>query len=110
MRWTFAWTGVTTSKCNVNWIIVKVQDGNSANTISQSNGADMYTPENNVMAFGTISLMNNDETGGNMNWNESGSTKTMRKMQQGDLLQFITFTDVVNGAQVRGVVQFFCKS
>ncbi len=111
VRWSMTFSSqVSTNNAVVNWIIVLVKDGNTANTISQSNGADMYTPEQNVMAFGTVSLLANDETGGNQNQQVMGSTKTMRKMQGGDLLQFITLADVANSVVVKGVVQFFCKS
>ncbi len=111
LRWNFAFaSNVSTNNSFVNWIIVLVHDGNSANTISQSNGADMYTPENDVMAFGTVSVLANDETAGSTNGQVMGQTKTMRKMQQGDVLQFITLSSVANSALVRGVIQFFCKS
>ncbi len=111
LRWSMSFSSqVSTNNAVVNWIIVLVKDGNTANTISQSNGADMYTPEQNVMAFGTVSCLANDETGGNQNQQVMGSTKTMRKMQGGDLLQFITLADVANSVVVKGVIQFFCKS
>ena len=70
----------------------------------------MYTPEQNVMAFGTVSILANDETGGNQNQQIMGQTKTMRKMQAGDLLQFITISNVANSALVNGCIQFFCKT
>lgn len=110
LRWSIGFTSTTANDHTVNWIIVIVKDGNSANTISQGNGADMYTPEQNVMAFGTVNLMSNAETGGNMNANVQGSTKTMRKLQGGDLLKFISFSNVATSTIINGVVQFFCKS
>ena len=111
LRWSMSFlTAVSTSSPVVNWIIVLVHDGNSANTISQSNGADMYTPENDVMAFGTVQTSDSDISAGPLAVQVQGQTKTMRKMQQGDLLQFITFSSAANSTNVRGVVQFFCKS
>ncbi len=110
LRWDFIMEALVTTNSTISWIIVIVRDGNAANTISQSNGADMYTPEQDVMAFGTVHVVANDETGGNMNAHIQGQTKTMRKMQQGDLLQFISLSNTVSSAAVRGVVQFFCKS
>ncbi len=101
---------ISTASPTVNWIIVVVRDGNSANTISQSNGADMYTPEQDVMAFGTVTVADTDVGQGPTIMHIQGTTKTMRKMQQGDLLQFITLASVANGAEALGVVQFFCKS
>ena len=110
LRWNIVFATTTAANNITNWIIVIVRDGNAANTISQSNGADMYTPEQDVMAFGTVSTLASDETGGNQNAHISGQTKTMRKMQQGDLLQFISFSSGANSCFVRGVIQFFCKS
>ncbi len=110
LRWSISFlSAIATSSPFVNWIIVIVRDGNSANTISQANGADMYTPENDVMAFGTI-MTGDSDLNGPIVANISGTTKTMRKMQQGDLLQFITLSSAANSTTVRGVVQFFCKS
>ncbi len=100
----------STGNSIVNWIIVVVHDGNSANTISQSNGADMYTPEQDVMAFGTLTLMDADAGFGSTTKPIMGSTKTMRKLKQGDLLQFITLCNNANAGTINGVVQFFCKS
>ncbi len=111
VRWDFTVTGlVTTGNPTTSWIIVIIKDGNSANTISQSNGADMYTPEANVMAFGTATNLDTDATAGNTVMHITGQTKTMRKMQQGDILAFVTLCSIVTGANVKGVVQFFCKS
>ncbi len=109
LRWDMAFGVATTGNTFINWIIVIVRDGNAANTISQSNGADMYTPEQDVMAFGTVALQGSSQDS-NEAFHITGQTKTMRKMQQGDILQFITLGNVVNGATLKGVVQFFCKS
>ncbi len=111
LRWSITFESqVSTNNSVISWIIVVVKDGNTANTISQSNGADMYTPEQNVMAFGTVTVLANDETGGNQNSMIQGTTKTMRKLQGGDLLQFITLSNVANSTLVKGTIQFFCKS
>ncbi len=111
VRWNFAIRSLsTTSSSECDWIIVLVHDGNTANTISQSNGADMYTPENDVMAFGHATVADADAGIGPVTMHIVGQTKTMRKMRQGDVLQFITFCNVANGANVRGTIQFFCKT
>ncbi len=112
LRWNFAIRNTATSGDNlVFWIIVLVHDGQSANTLSTSNGADMYTPENDVMAFGTVHLTDADlANGGPAIMHVQGQTKTMRKMQQGDLLQFITLGSVATGGTAIGTIQFFCKS
>ncbi len=112
LRWNMVCNGIiTTASSTISWIIVLVHDGNTANTISQSNGADMYTPENDVMAFGTIQVQDADlSAGGPVAVHFEGNTKTMRKMRQGDILQFVTLGENANCATLRGTVQFFCKT
>ncbi len=112
LRWDFVFQASSTAGNGiVSWVIVLVKDGNTANTISQSNGADMLTPEQNVMAFGTIGMLDADTTtGGPKQVHIQGSTKTMRKMQGGDLLQFISLSSLASAGTINGTVQFFCKS
>ncbi len=111
LRWSLQFlSALSTSDSTVSWIIVLVKDGNTANTISQSNGADMYTPEQNVMAFGQITVRDNDVGTGPAIMSAVGNTKTMRKMMQGDVLQFVTISSQVNSCTIRGTVQFFCKT
>ncbi len=112
LRWDFVVQAVSTAGIGViSWIIVIVKDGNTANTIAQANGADMYTPEQNVMAFGTVGSLDTDATtGGPKQVHVQGSTKTMRKMQGGDLLKFISISTLATSANINGCVQFFCKS
>ncbi len=89
------------------WAIVVVPDGVSASTMAFSDAADFYTPEQHVLAFGTfldnIAAVSTPKT-------VDGSTKTMRKMKGGDLLQFIAVGEATNTTAINGVVQFFCKS
>ncbi len=111
LRWDLAMRNIlSTANPLVSWIIVVVHDGNTANTISQSNASNMYTPEQDVMAFGNLFLIDNDSGQGPTSVHVQGQTKTMRKLQAGDVLQFISFSDVANAANVRGTVQFFCKT
>ncbi len=94
----------------VSWGIVVVPDGEGINTPSHSDGGDWYTPEQNVLAFGAIRIADNDLTAGPLSLNIEGSTKTMRKLKQGDVLSFISLCDIAAGAFVDGVVQFFFKT
>ena len=110
LRWNMSSTSITANNTLLQWAIVLVQDGDSVNTPASSDGADFYTPEQNVLAFGVSRLMANNATGGNISWNWEGSTKTMRKMKQGDVLNFITLSDTANSISLDGIVQFFCKS
>lgn len=111
LRWDLSFLSLlTTGNSIVLWFIVVVKDGNSANTPSFTNGADAYTPEQNVLAFGTSRVRDSDVGSGPSIIHNIGSTKTMRKLKAGDLLQFITLSDVASSQLAIGMVQFFCKS
>ena len=110
IRWNIGFASVTAAGSLVQWALILVQDGDSVNTPATSDGADFYTPEQNVLSFGVMRLLGTGSTGGNITNNVEGSTKTMRKMKQGDVLQFITLSDVSVSTAVDGIIQFFCKS
>ena len=111
LRWSFSIRSVIASGDSiVSWAIVTTPDGEAANTPSQSNGADFYTPEQNVMAFGVAQVRDTDAGSGPVTIMFEGTTKTMRKLKQGDLLQFISISNVASSASINGVIQFFCKS
>ncbi len=110
LRWSIGAATLVATDAVCQWAIVVVPDGEAVNTPSTSNGADFYTPEQNILGFGAFRLMNNAETGGNMNINFEGTTKTMRKLKQGDVLAFLVFSDTATAAAVDGIVQFFFKT
>jgi len=106
LRWSLS--GVQdagTAPALLQWAIVVVQDGNAASTMAVSDGADMYTPEQDVLAFG--SLISKVGIEGH---NFEGSTKTMRKMKQGDQLIVIMIGEATQTWEFRGVIQFFFKT
>ncbi len=111
LRWAMSAVNIlTTASVLISWAIVVVQDGESANTPSQSNGSDFYTPEQHVLAFGNMRLADLDGAAGNITHNWEGTTKTMRKLKQGDLLQFITIAGSASACNLDGIVQFFFKT
>jgi len=103
-------SAVGTADTRVQWAVVVVRDGLAASAFGVSNGADFYTPEQQVLAFGIAAVRDNDVGSGPAIMPIEGSTKTMRKLKQGDLLQFQTLASTANGALVHGIIQFFCKS
>lgn len=110
IRWSLNFISNTSaSSPSVYWAIVIVRDGLSASTIGTSDGADFYTPESQVLAFGVGGVTDNDSGAGPYNSMMEGMTKTMRKIQAGDLLQFVTISNVATGLIARGAVQFFIK-
>jgi len=93
------------------WAIIVIPDGEAANTPALSDGADFYTPEQNVLAFGAFYLQDADSSTGPAAINWEGSTKTMRKLKSGDVLAFITLSDTAaTSVTVDGVIQFFFKT
>ncbi len=111
LRWNLSVRSIiATGDSSVYWAIIVVPDGQSANTPSTSNAGDFYTPEQDVLAFGIATVRDNDVGSGPSIIHTEGTTKTMRKLKQGDLLQFITLSTVANSAETNGVIQFFFKT
>jgi len=109
LRWDLKTIGGAGGNAGVQWAIVLVKDGNSANNIAVSDGSTFYEPEQNVLAFGNMYVMDSDAGTGNATDEDKGSTKTMRKLMGGDKLVFVTRASAANG-EINGIVQFFCKS
>ncbi len=94
----------------MTWAIVIVKDGNSANTMSITDAATFYSPEQNVLAFGVGNFPGTTIGDGALRESWEGSTKTMRKMMGGDILQLLVDGNTATQGSFLGVVQFFCKS
>ncbi len=110
VRWSLALIGNATASAAGKWMIVIVRDGVTADTIALSDAASVFQPEQNVLAFGDFRVGDLDVAGGIATWHNEGSTKTMRKLQGGDLLQFIALQSTANAAALTGTIQFFTKS
>ncbi len=111
LRWSVRYVGtLATSNTQCYWAIVVVPDGEAVNTPGVSDGADFYTPEQNVIAFGILAGTDADVGQGPSITISEGSTKAMRKLKQGDVLSFICFSNTANSGDIRGVVQFFFKT
>ncbi len=111
LRWVFTFNNaITTNDDTFYWAIIILHDGNTANTIGTSDGGDFYTPERDVMAFGVTRVSDLDATQGTGPVTIQGSTKSMRKMAQGDQLAFIVLGLTGTAQTVRGSVQYFCKT
>jgi len=110
LRWSISARSVVAAAQRVDWAIVTTADGNSVNNIGTSNAADFYTPEQDVLAFGSMQLEANNSTAGPATHMWEGTTKTMRKLKQGDTLEFTIISTNATGASIDGVVQFFFKT
>ena len=94
-----------TATCFGSWVIVKEDQGQSVDTLNVTNAGSLYDPEQNVMAFGNWLIDNNVQ-----GQEYRGTTKSMRKLKVGDRLIFIAVGTATNTSQLRGQVQFFCKT
>lgn len=111
LRWDLgAISLIATSDSAIFWAIVVIPDGEAANTPAISDGADFYTPEQNVLAFGMTFVSDTDVGSGPRSVDMEGTTKTMRKLKSGDVLALVSLSSVAVSAQLRGVVQFFFKT
>lgn len=110
LRWTLTGSAATAAATLNHWAIVIVQDGEAANTPGTSNGGNFYQPEQNVLAFGAFYIEANNSSCGPCSHTFEGSTKTMRKLKQGDTMLLIGLCSVATGCVFDGVVQFFCKT
>lgn len=92
------------------WVIVRVQNGMSADTLGVGDAGSLYDPEREVMAWGTGLLSAYAASfQDHVTW--EGATKTMRKMQAGDTLQLIVRAGVGTGDTIfLGAVQFFLRT
>lgn len=109
LRWEFSAAAAAAVTARLSWAIIITRDGIPASTISESNGSDFYTPEANVLAFSGDYFVGTG-IGTPFGTHYSGSTKAMRKLQAGDVLQCIYLSDTVGGVVFAGTVQFFIKS
>lgn len=109
LRWEFSAASSTASDALNTWAIVVVHDGKAVSTPSLTDGSPYYQPEQDVLAFGVGFTLGN-AAGSNESATWRGSTKTMRKLKQGDQLVFVGDSNVIGGAAIRGIVQFFFKT
>ncbi len=91
------------------WAIVIARDGDVPNQLALTNTTTLYQPETHVLAFGAwTGVKDADGAGSTIHWNDS--TKSMRKVQAGDSLNFISFATTANSGDLSAIVQFFLKT
>lgn len=110
LRWQFSGVNLLASEVILDWAIILNKEGLSTNTLTISDGGDFYTPEQNVLAWGRQTLAKNDLPNGLSSFNVTGQTKTMRKLQKGDVLIVAVKANTAAAVNFTGIVQFFCKS
>lgn len=108
IRWSLQMDASGTADTYVYWAIVVVSDGLSASTMAISDGASFYQPEQNVLTYGHGFCAGSANAWGINSVLLEGMTKTMRKLKAGDELVLIANSN--GAADLRGIIQFFCKS
>ena len=111
IRWSLNMrTDTATSFTEMVWAIVLVEDGNAVGALSRVDGADFYTPEQNLLVFETASFPDSDAGNGPNSIHWTGTTKTMRKLKVGDQVRVIALGLAANQGEFFGAVQFFYKT
>lgn len=109
LRWGLDVKNVVASDVAGVWIIYVVRQGQTVVGISDTTASTVYSPEEEVMAWGTYNLCDRS-IGSEAVATFEGSTKTMRKLQGGDKLGISATCSDIDGALLYGIVQFFNKA
>ncbi len=108
LRWSLGFVNTTgTATTQAFWCIVVVPQGTQASTMSTTNAATFYSPEQNVLTFGVATSLTSV---GAQNVMFEGSTKSMRKLKVSDTVVLLVVAQATQSWSLRGVVQFFIKS
>ncbi len=108
LRWSLGFVNTAgTAITRTFWCIVVVPQGTQASTMSTTNAATFYSPEQNVLTFGSATSLT---AVGAQNVMFEGATKSMRKLKVGDTVVFLAVAQATNTWSASGVVQFFIKS
>lgn len=113
LRWSIVGVrsgGTANTLGRFKWAIAVIPAGTVASTISMASAATMYSPEQNVLAFGVGATWNSNVGNGDDMIMFEGSTKAMRKLRAGDALHFLVFGTATERHDVTGTVQFFYKT
>ena len=92
------------------WVIVHQRDGSTISTLSTSDASSLYSPEQDVLAFG-VGQCRQDSTSvitdSSNQWN--GISRASRRMMVGDQIVFVIDGIATETVRVKGCVQLFCK-
>lgn len=106
LRWDLSFNATTAgAQCEYVWAIVKLKAGVATPQLALTDGANIASDLQSVIAFGSGIARGQLEIP-----EEHGSTKSMRKMYNGDKLLFIIKGFGVSSLSPRGTVQFFYRT
>lgn len=92
------------------WLIGVNREGLTIDTIATGLIANFYNPEENIIVWGVGMGHLGVNAESNAPTVNTGSTKSMRKLQGGDELFFAIVGAATNTTTVHGAIQFFCKT
>ena len=98
--------GNGTAATTVRWAILKVPDGYTENTISMTNGASLYDPESDILAFGVFNLADSDSGTGSTTAYDNIKVSASRKLQQGDEIAFVSITDNATAISLDAIISW----
>ena len=107
-RWSLSGLGNTSASARFFWAMVMVRDGQAASAFTLTNNGNFYEPEQDVVAFGTGTTADADAGTGPTVVYWEGTSKTSRKLRDGDNMVLIARVNANTGT-IYGVVQLFCK-
>ncbi len=103
--------GTTGNAALMVWAIILLPENQNASTLSLTNAASLYQPEQHVLAFGSFASDTVAAAGSPAHLvHMAGSSKTMRKLRSGDRLQLIAFGTATEAHDLFGTIQWFEKT
>ena len=113
-RWEInACNSSTVLQQDIAWALVIVKAGNTPNAFGTSDGANLYTPEQNVIAWGATTLAQPLPAADAYYISEKGymgETKTQRKLMAGDSVYMLVRNAGAGGfCDWTGCVQLVCR-
>ena len=115
LRWSFFVEGDAGTERlahDYRWAIVKVDDGENPTALDSTDAGTFYSPEQQVMAWGT-GTSRADAAGatnsGGMKSTWNGKSKAMRKLRAGDRILFVIRGVATETVRCSDAVQLFCK-
>jgi len=117
LKWSLCFLAVNSTNAQnvsapvpIGWAIIRLRQGVAISGINLADHENFYTPEQDVLACGTISTV----SGSTNPVLVEGQTKTMRKLMAGDRVVFKIAAGlgaVANtNAVVNGIIQYFYKT
>lgn len=115
IRWNVNVKSTTSATVRFAWAIVRVREGQNPSGLNIPGASGiLYKPEQDVIVIGhEMTHIENNTTG--VGWNNykiEGTTKSMRKIQNGDRIYFICQDDDSSASAntVAGMIEYFIKT